>query len=59
LIKKELNIKLVSIREFCENQHREDHTLLTGINEITFTRVPTFFIAYPLTLAALHPSSFG
>ena len=34
--------------EFHEYQHEESHTFLMGVNEITFTDVPTFFSLSPL-----------
>jgi len=48
-----MHIELLRNSEFRENQHTEDHTILTGINEITYTRIPTFLSAYPLTPATL------
>lgn len=32
---------MLGIYEFCENRYREGHTFLVGVNEITFTCVPS------------------
>jgi len=45
---RDLKIMSLNICEFCENLQRKGHAFHVRVNDITFTRVPTFFPLSPL-----------
>ena len=43
---KTVHVTVLNVREFHENQRREDHSCLIGVNEITFSCVPRNCMTY-------------